>query len=260
MTVTGGGVALFDSHCHVHDDDIPGGTAAAVAAAADRGVTTMVTVGCDRPTSLAALAAASDHAQVWATVGLHPHEAVNGTDTIVDLFDRPRVVAVGEAGLDYFYDHSPRDVQRRVFAEQIQLAHHHDLPLVIHTRDAWDDTFDVLAAEGTPQRTIFHCFTGGPDHARRCLDIGAAVSFSGIVTFPSAGEVRDAAELVPFDRMLIETDAPYLAPVPHRGRKNQPAWVADVARFIAELRDVDVATVAAATAATGHAWFPRIGR
>lgn len=250
----------FDSHCHVHDDRMPGGTDAAVEAARDAGVDTMITVGCDRETSLAAIAVAEAHPDVWATVGLHPHEAVHGVGTIVDLFDHPRVVAVGEAGLDYYYEHSPRDVQRVAFAEQIALAHRLDLPLVIHTRDAWDDTFDVLAAEGVPEPTVFHCFTGGPDEARRCLDLSAFVSFSGIVTFKSAAEVQAAARFVPLDRMLVETDAPYLAPVPHRGRSNQPAWVTDVARYIADLRDVPVAAVAEATSTNGVACFPGVAR
>lgn len=253
-------VRYFDSHCHVHDERMPGGTEGAVRAAREAGVATMITVGCDRATSLAAIAAAEAHEGVWATVGLHPHDASDGVDTIVDLFDHPRVVAVGEAGLDYYYDHSPRDVQRDAFAEQVQLAHELALPLVIHTRDAWPDTFDVLAAEGVPERTIFHCFTGGPEEARRCLDLGAAVSFSGIVTFNGAPEVQEAARLVPLDRMLVETDAPYLAPVPHRGRTNQPAWVTDVVRFVADLRDVPLATVATATSANGATWFPRTGR
>src|SRR5690606_29453935 len=113
------------------------------------------------------------HPGVWATVGLHPHEARHGVDTITDLFDHPKVVAVGEAGLDYHYDHSPRQAQRTAFAEQIHLAHRLELPLVIHTRSAWDDTFEVLGAEGVPELTVFHCFTGGPDEARRCLDLGA---------------------------------------------------------------------------------------
>ena len=251
---------LFDSHCHVHDERMPGGTGAAVAAAREAGVTTMISVGCDRATSLAAIAAAEAHDGVWATVGLHPHEAVHGVDSIVDLFDSPHVVAVGEAGLDHYYDHSPHEAQRTAFAEQIQLAHQLGLPLVIHTRDAWDETFDILTAEGVPDRTVFHCFTGGPDEARRCLDIGAAVSFSGIVTFKSAAEVQDAARLVPLDRMLIETDAPYLAPVPHRGRTNQPAWVTDVAQFIADLRDLPVAAIADATAHTGATWFPKVAQ
>lgn len=252
------GVRYFDSHCHVHDERIPGGTAAAVQAARDAGVATMVTVGCDRATSLAAIAAAEEHDGVWATVGLHPHEASHGVDTITDLFGHPSVVAVGEAGLDHYYDHSPRDAQRAAFAEQIALAHQLGLPLVIHTRDAWDDTFDVLAAEGAPERTIFHCFTGGPDEARRCLATGAAVSFSGIVTFASAADVQAAARLVPLDHLLIETDAPYLAPVPHRGRANQPAWVPAVADYIADLRDVPVAHIAEQTARNGATWFPRV--
>jgi TatD DNase family protein len=226
---------------------MPGGTAAAVAAAREAGVTAMVNVGCDRATSEAAIATAAAHDEVWATVGLHPHEASFGVDTVVDLIERPKVVAVGEAGLDYFYDHSPRDAQRDAFAAQIQLAHERDLPLVIHTRDAWDDTFDVLAAERTPRRTIFHCFTGGPDEARRCLDVGAHVSFSGIVTFKTAVGVQEAARLVPLDRMLIETDAPYLAPVPHRGRTNQPAYLAHTAQFVADLRDIPLADLARAT-------------
>lgn len=247
---------FFDSHCHVHDERMPGGTAAAVLAAREAGVQTMITVGCDRATSLAAIMVAEEHSAVWATVGLHPHEASQGVDTITDLFGHPMVVAVGEAGLDYYYDHAPRDAQRLAFAEQIHLAHQLELPLVIHSRDAWADTFDVLTAEGTPERTVFHCFTGGPSEARRCLDLGAAISFSGIVTFKGAPDVQAAARLVPLARLLVETDAPYLAPVPHRGRTNQPAWVPAVARFIADLRDVSVATIAEATCANGANWFP----
>jgi TatD DNase family protein len=249
----------FDSHAHVYDTRMPGGPAAAVQAARDAGVVGMVTVGCDRETSLAAIAVAAEHPDVWATVGLHPHEAVHGVESIADLLDTPAIVAIGEAGLDYFYDHSPRDVQRDVFAAQIQLAHEHRLPLVIHTRDAWDDTFDVLTAEGVPERTVFHCFTGGPAEADRCLGVGAFVSFSGIVTFKNATDLRDAAVRVPLDRMLVETDAPYLAPVPHRGRTNQPAFVAHVAQCIADLRDVPVATVASATTANAALAFPGIG-
>lgn len=249
---------LFDSHCHVHDDRIPGGTAAAVEFARAAGVAAMVTVGCDRATSLAAIEAAGAHSDVWATVGLHPHEAVHGVDTIVDLLDRPRVVAVGEAGLDYFYEHSPRREQADAFAAQIALAHEHELPLVIHTRDAWADTFEILDAEGVPDRTILHCFTGGPDEARQGLDRGMFVSFSGIVTFKSAVEVQAAARLVPAERLLIETDAPYLAPVPHRGATNQPAWVVDTARFVADLREVPLDELAAVTFDNGRAAFPAI--
>ena len=246
-----------DAHCHLHDPDIPGGAEVAIAAAREAGVTTMITVGCDRATSIAALALAAAHEDVHATVGLHPHDARLGVDTIVDLLDDPGVVAVGEAGLDYHYDHSPRDAQRAAFAAQVQLAHERDLPLVIHTRSAWDDTFDVLAAEGVPERTVFHCFTGGPDEARRCLDLGALLSFSGIVTFPNAADVRAAAALCPLERALVETDSPYLAPVPHRGRRNHPAWVPDVGAALAGLWGVTTERVAAATRANALFAFPR---
>jgi TatD DNase family protein len=249
----------FDSHCHVHDDRIPGGPDEAVHNALRSGVTGMLTIGCDRPTSLAAIDVAGRYPEVWATVGLHPHDAVQGVDSIADLIDGPRVVAVGEAGLDYYYDHSPRDVQRAAFASQIQLAHDHHLPLVIHTRDAWADTFDVLAAEGTPERTVFHCFTGGPDEARRCLQLGAYLSFSGIVTFKSANDVQQAAGLAPIDRILVETDAPYLAPVPHRGKPNQPAWVSIVGTFVADLKGVAVDDFAAAIWTNARAAFPAVG-
>ena len=244
-----------DSHCHVHDLRIPDGTEAAVAAAADAGVGTLITVGCDHETSEAAIAVAAAHRDVFATVGLHPHDASNGVDSIADLFDTPGIVAVGEAGLDYYYDHSPREVQQRVFAEQIAIAHERNLPLVIHTRDAWDDTFDVLDAEGVPADTIFHCFTGGPDDARRCLDRDALLSFSGIVTFKGAPEVQAAALLCPLDRMLVETDSPYLAPVPHRGQANRPAWVPHVGQFIADLRDQPVGAIATATTANARRAF-----
>jgi TatD DNase family protein len=250
-------IEWVDSHCHVHDERIPGGTADAVRVAEEAGVTTLISVGCDRPTSLAAIAAAAAHEAVLATVGLHPHDAVDGVETILDLVDDPTIVAVGECGLDYYYDHAPREIQQLAFAEQIQLANDRNLPLVIHTRDAWDDTFAVLAEAGVPERTVFHCFTGGPDEARRALDIGAVISFSGIVTFKSAADVQAAAVLCPVDRMLIETDSPYLAPVPHRGKPNRPAWVPHVGRFLADLRDVAVADIAAATTATARRVFAR---
>jgi len=153
-------------------------------------------------------------------------------------------VAVGECGLDYHYDHSPREVQRESFVAQIALAFEHDLALVVHTREAWEDTFAILAAQGVPERTVIHCFTGGPDEARRCLDLGAHLSFSGIVTFKGAPEVRQAAALCPLDRLLVETDSPFLAPVPHRGRPNQPALTPLVGESVAAAKGCDVAEVA----------------
>jgi TatD DNase family protein len=241
-----------DSHCHLPDGDADELVAEAVAA----GVGTMVTVGCDRASSIEGLAIAGRHPGVHATVGLHPHEARFGVATILDLLDGPvRPVAVGECGLDYHYDHSPRDAQREAFAAQVALANERRLPLVIHTREAWDDTFDVLDANGVPARTIFHCFTGGPAEVIRCLDRGGYVSFSGIVTFNGAPEVREAAALVPLGRTLVETDSPYLAPVPHRGKRNRPAWVPYVGARLAEVHGVGVDEVRDASRAAAHAAF-----
>jgi TatD DNase family protein len=192
---------------------------------------------------------------VWATAGVHPHEAAAGIEGLEALLADPEVVAVGECGLDYFYEHSPREAQREVFAAQIALAHRHGLPLVIHSRDAWDDTFDVLAAEGTPPSTVFHCFTGGPDEARRCLGVGAHLSFSGIITFKAADDLRAAAAICPLDRLLIETDSPYLAPVPHRGQPNRPALVPLVGAAVAAVRGVEVDEIAAATWANAEAFY-----
>ena len=241
-----------DSHCHVPYEGVG---VDVIADARSAGVERLITVGTDAAQSRAAIDTAAAHDGVWATVGLHPHDASNGVETIVGLLDSPRVVAVGECGLDYHYDHSPRPQQRDAFAAQIQLAHERDLALVIHTREAWDDTFAILGAEGVPERTVFHCFTGGPGEARRCLDLGAVLSFSGIVTFKAAEDVRAAAALTPLDRLLVETDAPYLAPVPHRGSQNTPAWVPDVGAGVAGVKDVDVDTIAAATWATAERVF-----
>lgn len=243
---------LIDSHCHLYDTrgaelaDVLGAARAA-------GVSTMITVGCDAATTAAAVAIAAAHPGVYATAGLHPHEAVHGVDSIVPFLDDPNVIAVGEAGLDYYYDHSPRDAQRTAFAAQIQLAHERNLPLIIHTRDAWDETFDILTAEGMPERTVFHCFTGGEAEAQRCVEMGAHLSFSGIVTFKNSTDVQEAARWCPIDRLLVETDSPYLAPTPHRGRPNQPAYVAHVAQFIADLRDIPFADFAAHTVVTTRA-------
>jgi len=249
-----------DSHCHVHDPKIPDGAAAAIAAAIDSGVGRLVTVGCDRQTSEAAIAVADRHEQVAATVGLHPHDASDGVDTIVDLLDTPGIVAVGEAGLDYHYEYSPRDAQRRAFAAQIQLANERSLPLIIHTREAWDETFDILDAEGTPERTVFHCFTGGADEARRSLERGADISFSGIVTFKNAEGLRAIVRELPADRILVETDATFLAPIPNRGKRNEPAFVADTARTVAELLDMPLETLAVRSTENFFALFTKARR
>ncbi|MEA2702877.1 MAG: TatD DNase family protein [Actinomycetota bacterium] len=241
-----------DAHCHIPYE---GMGEEVIAEAAAAGVTRLITVGTDLASSLAGLDVARRHEGVWATAGVHPHDASGGIEGIEALLGESEIVAVGECGLDHHYDHSPRPEQREVFAAQIALALAHDLALVIHTREAWDETFDVLGAVGVPERTVFHCFTGGPDEARRALDLGAVLSFSGIVSFPSAGDVRAAAALCPLDRMTVETDSPYLAPVPHRGKSNRPAWVADVGAALAAAVGRDVAEVAAATSATAARLF-----
>jgi TatD DNase family protein len=230
-----------DSHCHVPYGDVDESVLEDARAA---GVGRFVTVGTDAASSRAVLEVAQRNDDVWATAGVHPHDAKDADlDTVELLLHDPKVVAVGECGLDYHYDHSPRDVQRRVFAAQVALANAHDVALVIHTRDAWDDTFDVLRGEGVPARTVFHCFTGGAEEARRALDLGAYLSFSGIVTFKAAEDIRDAARLCPLDRLLVETDSPYLAPVPNRGKPNRPAWVGLVGAGVAAARGVAVEEV-----------------
>ncbi len=243
----------FDSHCHVQEEYLGQGADAELGAVLDRaaeaGVDRMVCIGTGVATSEQAVAVARGVATIgcgavsaWASIGLHPHEASEGVDGVAALLDRElaqrdgSVVAVGECGLDYYYEHSPRPAQRSAFAAQIALAHAHELALVIHARDAWDDLFDILESEGVPARTVLHCFTGGPDEVDRCLRAGMFVSFSGIITFKNAADVRAAAARCPLDRLLVETDSPFLAPVPHRGRVNEPAYVSLVGAAVAEVK------------------------
>jgi TatD DNase family protein len=244
-----------DSHCHLGwvgedgegTDDDP---ETSIREAREAGVAAMVCVGTDLESSARAVEVAAREADVWAAVGLHPHDATAQPAEwpgLVELSTADRVVAVGETGLDYFYEHSPRDEQIASFRLHIQLAHERDLALVIHSRDAWDDTFRVLAEEAMPPRTIVHCFTGGPVEAERALALGAHLSFSGIVSFKNADDVRAAAAITPVDRMLVETDAPFLAPVPHRGRKNEPAFVVDVGVALAGAIGHDLEAVAEST-------------
>ena len=242
-----------DTHCHLQYDGLP---ADALERAAEAGVDRIICIGTDAEQSQQAIGvAAAAPGRVWATVGVHPHEAKHGTDGILPLLDQPRVVGVGECGLDYYYEHSPRDVQRAAFAAQIGLARVHDHTLVIHTRDAWSDTFAILLDEGVPERVVFHCFTGGPSEARLAVELGAYLSFSGILTFKAADDLRAAAAKCPADRLLVETDAPYLAPVPHRGQPNEPALVAVVGAALAEVRGVAPEEIAAVTTANADAAF-----
>lgn len=231
----------FDSHCHIPYEGLPEGV---VELAKSAGVARMVSVGTDADQSAAALATAEANEGVWATVGLHPHDASKGVGTLEPLVgSSTKLVGIGECGLDYHYDFSPREAQREAFATQVAMAKQHRLTLVIHTREAWDDTFAILWSEGVPERTIFHCFTGGATEARRALDTGAWLSFSGIVTFKNASDVREAVLACPLDRLLVETDSPYLAPVPHRGKPNSPALVPVVGAAVAAVKGIDVAQV-----------------
>jgi TatD DNase family protein len=238
----------IDDHCHFDrsDDGSPSVDELLVAARAV-GVERCITVGCDLVTSLEGIEVARSHEGVWATVGVHPHEAAGGLDGIEELLAAPEVVAVGECGFDLHYEHSPREAQAEVFATQIAMAKAHDLALVVHTRSAWPETFAMFDEVGMPERTVIHCFTGGPEEARRCLDLGAFLSFSGIITFKGAPEVREAAARCPLDRVLVETDAPWLAPVPHRGRPNEPAFVPLVAETVADVMGVQLGALAEAT-------------
>ena len=246
------GVRWADSHCHLE----PGAAgASAVEQANGVGVERIVNVGTDLESSATAAALAHTTPGVWATAGVHPHDAAGGVDGIEGLLGDDVIVAVGECGLDYHYEYSPRPAQRDAFAFQIGLANRHSLPLVIHSREAWAETFEILDAEGMPERTVFHCFTGGPDEAMQALERGAHLSFSGIVTFKSADEIREAARLCPIDRLLIETDSPYLAPVPNRGKPNQPAWVSLVGGAVGLAKGLTPEAVAEHTWANTEALF-----
>ena len=242
----------IDTHCHLTASD---DAAESLAEAARDGVETVVVVGTTVADSSEAIALAAAHPGVFATAGVHPHDASGGMDGLADLLAAPEVVAVGECGLDYHYLHSPADVQRRVFAHQIGLAVDRGLPLVVHTREAWDDTAEILAAEAGGATVVIHCFSGGPTEARRLLDLGVMLSFSGIVTFNSADDVREAVRLCPLDRLLVETDSPYLAPVPYRGKPNRPALVPLVGAAVAATKGVSVDEVESATWATAGAFY-----
>jgi TatD DNase family protein len=205
--------------------------------------------------------------EIWASVGIHPHEASLANQAadaqILEWARHPKVIAWGEIGLDYFYDHSPREAQKAVFRRQMELAHAAKLPIIIHCRpsdnseNAWDDCLALIAEQWAPTGLggVLHCFTGTVEHARRALDMGFMISFAGNVTFPKAEPIRDAAQFVPLDHILIETDSPYLAPIPHRGQRNEPSFVIEVARRIGELRNLPAEDIGAQTAANFRRFF-----
>jgi TatD DNase family protein len=256
---------LVDTHCHLDPQYFPGGPGEVMARAKAVGVVGFVVIGVGR--DLAPARAAVDLASrmpdiASAAVGVHPHDAVTLTDEayaeLAALASRREVVAVGEIGLDYHYDHSPRDVQRATFARLVALARSVKKPIVIHTREAAADTLALLESEGARDvGGVIHCFSEDRAFAARALDLGFDVSFSGIVTFKNARDVQDVAAWAPLDRILVETDSPYLAPVPVRGKPCEPAYVAHTAARVAELRGIDVAELARATTANAERRFGR---
>jgi TatD DNase family protein len=245
----------LDAHCHLDTiaESGPGALGGALGRARAAGVTGMVTIGTDLASSRAAAEIAGEHAGVWAAVGVHPHDATTLDDATLEelmaLACLPKVVAIGEIGLDYYRDLSPREVQREAFRRQLAAARSLGKAVVVHMRDAHQDVFSILAEAGPPERLVFHCFSGGPGDAEQALALGGYVSFAGNVTYKSAGQLRSAASAVGPERLLVETDSPFLAPVPHRGRPNEPALVPLVGAAVAEAAGLAVAELAAATVA-----------
>ena len=243
-----------DSHCHLENKRFDADREEVFARARQAGVTTMLAIGNgDGPgsgTLDSAIKLAQQQEGVYATVGIHPHEAVLAKQADFDELQRlardPKVIAWGEIGLDYYYDHSPRDVQQRVFVQQMQMARAGKLPIIIHNRpsdnteNAWDDLFRLLREHwtGAGLGGVLHCFTGTVEHARAALELGFMISFAGNITYSKAQNIRDAAMVAPLDCIFIETDSPYLAPIPHRGKRNEPAFVVEMARQIGELRGI----------------------
>jgi TatD DNase family protein len=260
---------FIDSHAHLEGHRYDADREAVIARAREAGVETIVAIGNgDGPVNFdCGILLAEKFEFIYATIGIHPHEAKLADQTAFDrmeqLAKRPKVIAWGEIGLDYYYDHSPREVQQRVFVQQMELARAAKLPVVIHCRpsdnseDAWEDCLRLIqeqwAASGLGG--ILHCFTGNTAQAKRALDMGFMISFAGNVTFPKAQQIREAALDVPLERMLIETDSPFLAPVPHRGKRNEPAFVKEVARQVGELRGLSAEEVGSRTAENFYCFF-----
>ena len=237
-----------DSHAHLTLEQFDPDREEVIARARDAGIARLITVSSFIGDAEACAGLASRHDFIHFTAGVHPHEAKSWTPEVARAIrraaGRPKAVAIGEIGLDYHYDFSPREAQRRVFREQLVLARDLRLPIVIHTREAWDDTLDILREESAADvGGVFHCFSGGKEEARRCLDLGFYLSFAGPVTFKNAGRVAEAAAYAPLDRTLCETDAPYLTPHPHRGRRNEPARVLLVFEKVAALKGLRVEEV-----------------
>jgi TatD DNase family protein len=260
---------LVDSHAHLEMEQFDSDREQMLARAREAGVDCIVAIGSGTgPGSLdCGIQLAEEYEFIYATIGIHPHEAKLATDADFDelelLATKPRVIAWGEIGFDYFYDHSPRDTQRNVFLTQLQLAQDAKLPVVIHCRpsdgsdNAWQDCLSLLEEHWRASGLggILHCFTGTWPHAKRALDLGFMISFAGNITFPKAQPIRDAARQVPLDRILIETDSPFLAPVPHRGKRNEPAFVKEVARQLGDLRGISTEEASLQTARNFYNFF-----
>jgi TatD DNase family protein len=246
---------MIDSHCHLAGEEFAADLDAVVSRARSAGVSTALCIlaAGDRQETERAQRVREAWPQVYFSAGVHPHQAgefagrVNDAcDTVRQAVEEHRACAIGEIGLDYHYDFSPRDVQREIFRAQVEVALELQLPVIIHTREATDDTFQILRETGAGRlRGVFHCFTGDEAMARAALDINFHLSFAGIVTFPRADSIRAAARMAPSDRVLAETDSPYLAPVPHRGRRNEPAYVAEVVAKLADIRNASKGDLAA---------------
>ena len=254
---------LIDSHCHLNYVGLAERQEEVLENARARGVTGFLNIATRQSEWGDVLSAAERNADVWATVGVHPHEADAhpdlGAAALVEAASHPRVIAIGECGLDYHYDNSERGAQRERFQAHIDAARQTGLPLVVHTRDAEYDTAEILgqALRDGGVTGVLHCFTGTADLARKALDLGLYISLSGIVTFKNAVELQDTAKWLPEDRMLVETDSPFLAPVPHRGQTCEPAFVADTAAFVAALRDEEPEALAERTTANFFSLFNR---
>jgi TatD DNase family protein len=254
---------LIDSHAHIDFPQFAEDREAMLDRARAAGVSTLLAIGSGPgPEKLdAAIPFAEQHDWIYATVGTHPHEAKDLThghlERLAELAKHPRVIAYGEIGLDYFYDHSPRDVQARVFREQMELAAKAKLPIIIHCRDAWSDCLDMLEDNwrATGLGGILHCFTSTLEDARRGLDMGFLISFAGNSTYPKAQNLRDVAKALPLENLLIETDSPFLAPQPYRGKRNEPAYVGEVAKAIGSVRNLAAEDVALATAGNFRRFF-----
>ena len=262
LPVLGAGVALIDSHCHLDMGSFALDCDAVIDRARRAGVEKMITIGASGPFSanLEAIAVAEKSEAVFATVGVHPHEAATVDDAVLRDVERlakhPRVVGIGETGLDFHYDNSPRPQQREAFRRFVDLARRLDLPVSIHLRDADQDAAEILADEGLGGAGgVIHCFSSDRTAARTFLDLGLHISFSGILTFKTADTLREAARIVPADRLLLETDAPFLAPIPHRGRRNEPALITYTAAVMAEVRGEPIDAIAACTAANATRLF-----